>query len=154
MDWTDGNNYEIENGRSRKVLGLEDAPSQYNSGRDFTSLDAWRKARVLKIFLYNEVIPMLPDEEKYNLNVQIRKAAVSGTANIAEGYGRYHYQDAIQFYRVSRASVYELKDHLISCLDLKFISVDIFQKGITLIEDTKVTLNGFINFVMNQKKRT
>ena len=132
---------------------MEDAPSKYNSGRDFTSLDAWRKARVLKLFFYNEVIPKLPPEEKYNLNVQIRKASISSTANIAEGYGRYHYQDAMQFYRVSRASVYELKDHLISCLDLKFISDDAFQKGVTLIESTKVTLNGFINFVKDQKKK-
>lgn len=62
---------------------------EYNPYKDFTTLDAWEKARSLKLFFYKEVIPLLPPEEKFNLNIQIRKASVSGTANISEGYGRY-----------------------------------------------------------------
>jgi len=85
--------------------------------------------------------------EKYNLNIQIRKACISATANIAEGYGRYHYQEGIQFYRIARASIYELKDHLISCSDLTFIPPEIFEKGLSLIEDAKLTLNGYIRYV-------
>ena len=49
--------------------------SRYNPHKDFTTLEAWKKARELKLFLYLEVIPMLPTEEKFNLNVQIRKLA-------------------------------------------------------------------------------
>src|ERR1700722_15915940 len=96
-------------------FGVEEIHVNYNPQRDFTSLDAWKKARLVKIFFYKEIIPFLPIEEKYNLNQQIRRASVSGTANISVGYGRYHYQEGIQFYRVSRGSIYELKDHLISC---------------------------------------
>jgi four helix bundle protein len=125
---------------------------KYNAQKDFTTLEAWKKARLVKLFFYKEVIPLLPVEEKFNLNVQIRKAGVSGTANISEGYGRYHYQEGIQFYRISRGSIYELKDHLISCYDLNFISKDAFEKGIILIEDAKVTLNGYIKFVKSQKE--
>ena len=117
---------------------------KYNPQKDFTTLDAWKKTRTVKIFFYKEIIPLLPVEEKFNLNHQIRKASVSGTANISEGYGRYHYQEGIQFYRISRSSIYELKDHLISCLDLGFIDQEIFDKGIFLIEDAKITLNGYI----------
>jgi four helix bundle protein len=131
---------------------IEEVSLKYNSQKDFTTLDAWKKARLVKLFFYKEVIPHLPIEEKFNLNQQIRKASVSGTANISEGYGRFHYQEGIQFYRISRGSFYELKDHLISCFDLDFIGKETFEKGISLIEDAKVTLNGFIKFVFTQKE--
>jgi four helix bundle protein len=126
---------------------------KYDYQRDFTSLDAWKKARLIKLFFYSEVVPLLPVEEKFNLNLQIRKASISGTANIAEGYGRYHYQEGLQFYRISRGSIYELKDHLISCHDLDYISEEIFNRGIHLIEDAKLILNGYIKFVKNQKEK-
>jgi len=95
----------------------------------------------------------LPAAEKYNLDFQIRKAAVSCTANISEGYGRFHYQEGIQFYRICRGSLYELKDHLISCYDLDYIEKDLYDEGKTLIEDAKKTLNGYINFVKKQIKK-
>ena len=125
---------------------------KYDAQRDFTTLDAWKKARILKIFFYNEIIPTLPSEEKFNLCIQIRKASVSVTANISEGYGRYNYQEGIQFYRIARGSIYELKDHLTSCLDLSFIDKVLFDNGIVLIEDAKKTINGYIKFVKNRKE--
>ncbi len=131
----------------------DDIPADYDAGKDFITLDAWKKARLVKLFFYNEVIPKLPIEEKFNLGVQIRKASVSITANISEGYGRYHYQEGIQFYRISRGSLYELKDHLLSCHDFDFINNDIFDKGISLIEDAKVKLNGYIKYVKVRKEK-
>jgi len=125
----------------------------YNSYKDFTTLDAWKKARVLKLFFYSEVIPALPNEEKYNLNIQIRRASVSVTANISEGYGRYHHQECIQFYRIARGSIYELKDHITTCFDLKFIDKRLFESGMILIEDVKKTLNGYIKFVKSNKEK-
>lgn len=127
-----------------------ESPPTYDRKKDFTSLDAWKKARDLKLFFYREVLPKLPAEERYSLGSQIRDSGVSATANIAEGYGRYHYKEGIQFYRISRASIYELKDHLISCLDFDYISREVFNKGIVLVEETKKTLNGYIRFVHNQ----
>jgi four helix bundle protein len=129
---------------------LNDVLVKYNEQKDFTTLEAWKKARILKLFFYKEVVNQLPDEEKYNLNIQIRKAAVSATANISEGYGRYHFQEGIQFYRISRGSIYELKDHLISCYDLDFVNKEILEKGIILIEEAKKTLSGYINFVKSE----
>lgn len=95
---------------------------------------------------------MLPGDEKYNLIEQIRRAALSVTANIAEGYGRFHYQEGIQFYRVARGSLFELKDHLISCYDLGHIDRSFFEKGNELVETAKKTLNGYINYVIKQMK--
>lgn len=88
---------------------VEDDNNQYDIKRDFESLDAWEKARVVKLFFYQKVLPLLPKEEIYTLGNQIRRAAISITANIAEGYGRYNYQEGIQFYRISRGSLYELE---------------------------------------------
>ena len=124
---------------------------EYNRNKDFTTLEAWKKARALRLYIYEEVIPNLPFDEKYNLNTQTRKASTSATANIAEGYGRYHYQEGIQSYRIARGSIFELKDHLISCSDNKFIDVGAFEKGMTLIEEALVTLNGYIRYVQRQK---
>lgn len=85
------------------------------------------------------------------MKTQIRRASVSATANIAEGYGRFHYQKGIRFYRISRGSMYELKDHLISCFDLKYIDENTLKQGMLLIEGAKKILNGYIKFVKTQK---
>jgi four helix bundle protein len=124
--------------------------SVYDGNRDFTSLDAWKRARDLKMFCYIKIIPRLPDFEKYGLASQIRRASVSTTANISEGYGRYHYKDGIRFYYISRGSIYELKDHLISCFELKFISQDLLEEGLRLVELAKRSLNGYISFVQRR----
>jgi len=75
------------------------------------------KAREVKPFMSKVIIPALPQSEKVNLGLHIRKASISTTANIAEGYSRLHYREGVQFYRIARGSLYELKDHTISCID-------------------------------------
>lgn len=135
----------------KAVGSVEDDSASYDSGKDFTTLESWNKARTVKLYFYNSILPSLPIEEKFGLDTQIRKASISITANIAEGYGRFHYQEGLQFYRISRASLNELKDHLISALDLQYIGKPIFDEGIELIEESKKTLNGYIGFVKRQK---
>ncbi len=120
--------------------------AEYNENKDFTILNCWRKAREVKLFFYKEVLPLLPNEEKYHLGGQIREALVSITANIAEGYGRYFHKEGIQFFRISRGSLYELKDHLITCLDYGFIDKGLFDKGVELIEKAKMALSGYIKY--------
>ncbi|MCF8367903.1 MAG: four helix bundle protein [Bacteroidales bacterium] len=131
---------------------FEDNQGIYNENRDFTSLFCWKDAQTVKVFFYNEVLPLLPNEEKFNLDIQIRKSTCSSTANIAEGYGRYHFLEGIQFYRISKGSLYESKDHLISCYELKYISESIYKDGLDLIENAKKSLGGYINFVKKQKR--
>jgi four helix bundle protein len=50
---------------------------------------------------------VLPPHESYNLASQIRRAAISLTANIAEGYGRFHFKENVQSCRIARGSAYE-----------------------------------------------
>jgi len=133
-------------------LKVNEPNENYNDKKDFTTLDAWIKCREVKLFFYGRILPLLPKEEKFNLDFQIRKAAISITSNIAEGYGRYHYQEGIQFYRISRGSLYELKDHLISCYDLSYVNNEIKQETEGVIESAKKILNGYINFVKKRIK--
>ena len=132
---------------------IKDGGGEYNVKKDFESLDAWKKTREVKLFYYEKIIPKLPSIEKYNLNVQIRKAAVSITANFAEGYGRFHFQESIQFYRISRGSLYELKDHLITCYDLSYVDDKLLAEGTTLIEEAKKLINGWVNYVRTQMSK-
>ena len=133
---------------------LEGKTFYYNSGKDFTSLRCWKDAREVKIFFYQQILPKLPSSEKNNLDIQIRKAACSITANIAEGHGRFHYKEAIQFYRIARGSLSELKDHIISCGDLGYICEKITKLGIEKIEKAKISLNGFINYNSEKIKKS
>lgn len=79
--------------------------------RDFKDLHAWQHARELRRMVY-ELVRRFPSEEKYALVAQLRRALTSITANIAEGFGRYSYQENIQFCRVARGSAFEVRDHV------------------------------------------
>ena len=131
---------------------IEEPGERYEKSRDFVSLHAWQKCRAVKLFFYQEIIPQLPKEETYHLGSQIRRAAISITQNIAEGYGRFHYREGMQFYRIARGSLYELKDAIITCSDLNFIDQSLYERGLALIEEAKITLNGYINFIAKQIK--
>jgi len=78
---------------------------------DFRDLDVWKRGKELRIFVFN-LVKNFPEEERYRLSDQMIRASRSITANIAEGYGRYHFQDNIRFCRQSRGSIYELLDHV------------------------------------------
>jgi four helix bundle protein len=85
-------------------------------GYSFEDLELYKAAREYrkKIFC---LIKKLPPLERYNLESQMRRAATSVTNNIAEGHGRFHYQENIQFLRISRGSLEEILDDLNICLD-------------------------------------
>lgn len=73
---------------------------------------------------------------------------------MAEGYGRFHYQENIQFCRQSRGSVYELIDHLIVCLDDKYITRDELDKYRSDCIRAIQLVNGYIRFLGSQKRKT
>lgn len=93
-----------------------------------------------------------PEEEKFSLTAQIRRAPVSVTANIAEGYGRFSYQENIQFCRQSRASVYELRDHLITALDAGYLPREKCRELEAMAMDVLRQLNGYIRSTKKLKE--
>ena len=73
-------------------------------------------------------------------------------ANIAEDFGRFHYQENIQFCRQSRASMYELQDHLITCLDEGYVNENEYKGLFALLENGIKALNGYIRMLKTQKE--
>ena len=113
-------------------------------------LNVWIKCRELKNKL-SKVARELPAEEKYRLTDQLIRASRSITNNIAEGYGRFHFQENIQFLRQSRGSLYECKDHLYCALDDGYISMEKFN---LLKEECSICLkilNGYIKYLKDRK---
>ncbi len=92
-----------------------------------------------------------PKQEEYSLKAQIKRSARSVPANIAEGYGRFHYQENIQFLRMARGSIFETVDHLGTASEEGYISNETKQ---TLTEDclqlVKV-INGYISYLKKRK---
>jgi four helix bundle protein len=93
------------------------------SGYGFEDLEVYKAAREFRKKIYL-LIKRLPAEEKHKLVAQMRRAATSLTNNIAEGHGRFHYQENIQFLRQARGSLEELLDDLNICIDEKYFSED------------------------------
>lgn len=123
-----------------------------NGIRDFTDLDAWKIARKLRSGIYS-VCKTLPKDESYALASQMKRAAISVTANIAEGYGRYSFQENIQFCRQSRASAYELRDHCTTALDAGYISEKAFEDLNSLSLSVIKLLNGYIRATRSRKEK-
>ena len=94
---------------------------------------------------------LLPDFEKYGLASQLRRAATSVTANIAEGYGRYSYQENAQFCRQGRGSLYELRDHLTTCVDEHYLSADESANLDALAQRVIQMINGYIRSTLALK---
>ena len=92
----------------------------------FTDLKAWKKNHELVIHIY-EITKSFPEDERFGLISQIRRSASSITANIAEGFGRYHPKDKMKFYLQARGSSTETINHLILARDLGYISEDEYQ---------------------------
>ena len=93
-----------------------------------------------------------PQDEKYKLVDQMVRASRSVTANIAEGYGRYHFQENIQFCRQSRGSLTELQDHFTVALDEGYINADVENDFQNNIEECIRILNVYIRFLTNSKQ--
>ena len=115
--------------------------------RSFEDLNCWKACRNLRAFIASDVVPQLPKEERYRLGDQLLRAARSSTANIAEGYGRFHYLDNAKFCSNARGSCWEVLDHLIAAADEKLLSDELLDRGRKLVGDAVRLLNGYMNYL-------
>lgn len=111
--------------------------------RDFTDLDAWKLGRDLRKSIYR-LTRNFPAEERHILVSQLRRAVISITANIAEGFGRYSYQENLQYCRQGRGSAYEVRDHLSTALDAGYLSPTEWREADALAQRVIQVLNGYI----------
>ena len=123
------------------------------SGYSFEDLEVYKSAREFRKKMYS-LIKRLPVSEQYNLQPQMRRAALSITNNIAEGHGRYHYQETMQYVRQSRGSLEELIDDLNVCADEHYISSDEIEslkhESYTLLKK----MNGYIAYLRKRKNNS
>ena len=97
--------------------------------KSFTDLMAWQKAHALVLICY-EITAKFPREELFGLISQMRRAAVSVPANIAEGFKKKGKSDKIRFMNIAEASLEELKYYFILAKELKYYQTDeIFLKA-------------------------
>ncbi len=119
----------------------------------FETLEVWKEGRMLRKEI-SVLANTLPFVEKFRLSNQMIRASRSVTANIAEGQGRYHFQENIQFCRQSRGSLYELLDHLTVALDENYVTEEVFYNLKAKTFKTIKILNGYISYLQRQKKLT
>lgn len=115
-----------------------------------SELESWKSGRKLRR-LISELVKSLPGDEKFRLKDQIIHSSRSVPANIAEGFGRYHYQENIQFCRTARGSLYETQEHLICALDEGFINEDQFNNVNEHLLLCLKILNGYIAYLKKSK---
>jgi four helix bundle protein len=115
----------------------------------FTNLEVWKEARILVKLVYSHVASF-PREEMFGLQSQIKRSVISIPSNVAEGCGRNHTKDSLQFFYVARGSAYELEAQLYLSCDLGFINEDQLNNILKQLELVRKLLAGFINFYKAQ----
>ncbi|OGU76384.1 MAG: four helix bundle protein [Ignavibacteria bacterium RBG_16_35_7] len=114
--------------------------------KSFEDLECWKASKEVREYI-SVMIKKFPASEKYDLIDNMKRASRSATRNIAEGYGRFHFKENIQFCRHSRGSLYELIDDLITSKDENYITEEEYLDGRNKIERALSILNGYINYL-------
>jgi four helix bundle protein len=110
---------------------------------DFKKLKDWSKASVLTLSIYQRT-RMFPKDEIYGLTSQMRRAAGSIGANIAEGCGRRSDPEMRRFLQIARGSASELEYHVLLAKDLQFLTNDEFEEMQSLIMEVQRMLAALV----------
>jgi four helix bundle protein len=121
-----------------------------SSFKSFEELACWKEARNLRVFVKNSIVTKLPDSERFGLIDQIKSSSRSVGNNIAEGYGRFHYKENIQFCRVARGSLFETLDHAIVAFEEGYTSDDELNDLRVIHNKALLILNGYIKYLKSQ----
>ena len=114
-----------------------------NKIQKFTDLLAWQEGHRLVLMVYKET-KNFPLEEKYGLIDQMRRAAVSFTSNIAEGFSRKSSKEKYQFYSNARGSMTELQNQFLIAKDVGYLSKEVFNKIVQQSITTNRLLSGLL----------
>jgi four helix bundle protein len=110
----------------------------------FEKLEVWQESRLLVKEIYS-ALKLFPDNEKYGLVSQIKRASVSVSSNIAEGATRTSFKDQAHFYQIAFSSLMEVLNQLILSVDLGFLNNEVYNKLREQIEKTGNQLNALRN---------
>ncbi len=117
--------------------------------KSYKDLLIWQKGiqLVKEVYLLCE---LLPKDEIFGLQSQLKRASISVPSNIAEGYGRNYTKSYKQFLAFSRGSLLELETQIIIALELKFVTTEKCKKVLDLINEENKMLNAFINSIKSK----
>ena len=118
---------------------------------DFRDFEAWQLCREIRKKVWT-LTRKFPPKEKYSLTDQMVRSSRSATNCIAEGYGRFHYQENIQFCRQGRGSLCELIDHVLVAEECCYMEELEAAELIEEIEAATRVLNGYIRYLRRRKK--
>jgi four helix bundle protein len=107
----------------------------------FEKLDCWQNARLLAIWAY-QATNFFPENEKFGLVSQMRRAAISIASNIAEGTSRKTSKDQAHFSTIAYSSTIELLNDLIITHELSFLSKEQYEEGREIIEKQTLLISG------------
>ncbi len=120
--------------------------------RDFRKMQVWEKAHQFVLRLY-QITARFPKQEMYGLTSQIRRAAASIPANIAEGAGRETQAELAHFLYIAAGSAAELDYHLLLARDLGYIGSQDYAELETCITEIKRMLHGFSKTVKSNSQK-
>ena len=115
----------------------------------FQSLIVWEKAHIFVLSIYKRT-KSFPDDERFGLTSQLRRASISITANIAEGYRKISKKDKLRFFNVSQGSLSEVFNYLILARDLNYISTDEYDKFEEELQAIDKLLNAYCSKIANE----
>jgi len=115
-------------------------------------LQVWVRAKDFALKIYKQALPLFPSEEKWNLNQQLRRPSLSISANIAEGYGRFYFQDNVRFCYNARGSLEETLSHLVCAFEIGYLPDDLYNKLESEGEEIDKMLNGCISYLKKSKQ--
>lgn len=122
--------------------------------KSFEDLEAYKACREFRRFISSQITPKLITAKDFDLTSQLRRSSRSVTANIAEGYGRYHYLDNSKFCSNARGSLYESLEHLITAYDDQIISDSDLAQARSLHDHAAKILNGYITYLFKAANRS
>lgn len=115
-------------------------------------LDVWKNSMAFAVRVHKEMIPLLPAEEKWSLAQQIRRSAQSIPANIAEGHGRFYYQDNVRFCYIARGSLEETLSHIAFARKVEYLPLALYQSLASDGEELTRLINGYVGFLKQSKR--
>lgn len=118
----------------------------------FEDLECWKAATELRRFASKHVIRKMPSDEKYALISQLRRSSRSVSDNIAEGFGRFHYQENVQACRIGRGSLHESLNQVITALDEGYIEEEVLEEFRKHFDKTLALINGYVHYLLKAKR--
>lgn len=116
------------------------------------TLQVWQKSVAFAVDVCKTILPKMPILEKWSLVDQLRRSAQSIPANIAEGYGRFYFQENVRFCYIARGSLEETLSHIVYANQVGYIPEMLYKSLAVDGENVNRLINGYIGFLKKSKQ--